>query len=70
MICESTLNYLKFLNGKLNFVDFLSLHLLPICGVPLTGRKRAMELMLILGFNLTIYQLTMANSVWLCVEKG
>ena len=33
-------------------------------GLQLKGRKRANDMMLMLGFNETIDQLAMANSVW------
>ena len=34
-----------------------------ICGVQLKDRKTSMDLMFMLGFNETIYQLAIANSV-------
>ena len=34
-----------------------------MCGVQLKGRKRSMDLMLMLGLNETMVQLAMANSV-------
>ena len=38
-----------------------------MCGVQLIDRKRSMDLMLLLGLNVTIDQLAVANSVhWYC----
>ena len=49
------------------------------CGVQFKGRKRAKDMMLVLGLNETKDQLAMANSihwhghvltVWPCLENG